>query len=714
MKNLFVVILFSLLFSTADAQIVSVRNSNGVTFDYIDTITKKIISNYSYDQASSFVEGMARVNRNGLFGFINTKGEEVISCKYIHANDFSEGLVSVSIGTQEITENTIWVRDEKYGVIDKTGQKIIPFEFLEFDNFKNGIARARDLATRKWGWVDNKGKWNIIPKFEYAADFNDLGMAMVVVDNQSKGYINRQGNFVINPVYYELGDFIDGIAIAKNWGQKEKYNGKYGYINSKGETIVPFIYDKVEGFSENLALVGKRNIKGELKFGFIDKKGVEQITLKYEYAHSFSNGMAFVKQNSKYGWINKIGKYVISNVYDIAEDFRIPEDERGFWIISREASQQKYNSAIVSKDGFWGVIDISGKEILQLVYDSIAKSINGYIAIKNGSKMFFEISGKKNNGEKIMNSTKSNSVFNPDHNHTLHDGTGSSVSKLKDITWRRTLIGEFISGVSTCKLGAIKVSMNGKKYGIIYDSGEIFSRFDYDSIKAIALYSDINCGIVGYKKDKLYILTSSKLPYGNIDTAITISTDYSIIENYYEYTFHPSNLIRVKKGEGYGVIYIKDEKIQELVKPIFQDIGMLPCFSYKKNNYGLVPVKQNGVWGFVDPVSGQIKIPCQYQNVGGFNDRDESGFCQVKKNNKWGIINEKGVPISPIMYDDALCYANGLCAVKKDGKWGFINEYGSVVTPCIYESVEIHYEWSSCVKLNKMEIVVDEHGNWMY
>ena len=68
MKNLFVVILFSLLFSTADAQIVSVRNSNGVTFDYIDTITKKIISNYSYDQASSFVEGMARVNRNGLFG----------------------------------------------------------------------------------------------------------------------------------------------------------------------------------------------------------------------------------------------------------------------------------------------------------------------------------------------------------------------------------------------------------------------------------------------------------------------------------------------------------------------------------------------------------------------------------------------------------------------------------------------------------------------
>jgi WG containing repeat len=711
MKKLLGLIVSMSLLSAYAQNIIPVRNANVETYDYIDTITKKIISKYSYDQASPFSEGMALVNRNGLFGFINTSGEEVIQCKYIHANDFSEGLASVSIGIQEITESTIWIKDEKYGAIDKKGQKIIPFKFREIARFKNGIARASDLTTQNWGWIDTIGVWNIDPQFRSGEDFNELGMAKVSVIKKSNndsfdayGYINKKGKFVILPIYYQLSAIEAGIALAKTIGGKYFSDGNYGFINQVGETIVPFKYDVAEMYSGNLALVGKKNNLGEMRYGFIDKSGFEQISLQFEYAHSFLNELAFVKQNRRFGWINNTGKYVIPNVYDMAEDFRFPEDERNGWI-DPEAGQRKYNSAIVSKDSFWGVLDISGKEILPVIYDSMVKSRNGFTTKKNESKMFFDLSGKKTNSLGLN--------YQPGYApYRRNADTFLSVNRFKNIPRGRNLIGEFISDYS--KLGVIKVSSSGKKYGIIYDNGKFFSKFDYDSIKTIAADLDINCGLVGYKKGKLYILTASNLPYGNTDTAIINSTDYSLIENYNEFSLDASNLIRVKKGDGYGVIYIKDEKIQELVKPIFQDIGMLPCFSYKKNNYGLVPVKQNGVWGFVDPVSGQIKIPCQYQNVGGFNDRDESGFCQVKKNNKWGIINEKGVPISPIMYDDALCYAHGLCAVKKDGKWGFINEFGSEVTPCLFNWVTIHYEWESLVKLNKMEIVIDEHGNWIY
>ena len=69
-----------------------------------------------YDDVWTFSEGLAKVKRNGKWGFINTKGEEVIPCKYddiyYHSNGnrvyFLDGLALVRIG-------------DKCGFVDKEG-----------------------------------------------------------------------------------------------------------------------------------------------------------------------------------------------------------------------------------------------------------------------------------------------------------------------------------------------------------------------------------------------------------------------------------------------------------------------------------------------------------------------------------------------------------------------------------------------------------------
>ena len=75
---------------------------------------------WEFDGVGSFNEGFARVKKDGKYGYINTKGEQAIECKFDDACDFSEGFAGVS-------------KDGKCGYINTKGCPVI------FDESKNEI-----------------------------------------------------------------------------------------------------------------------------------------------------------------------------------------------------------------------------------------------------------------------------------------------------------------------------------------------------------------------------------------------------------------------------------------------------------------------------------------------------------------------------------------------------------------------------------------------
>ena len=120
---------------------------------------------WEFDGVGSFNEGFARVKKDGKYGYINTKGEQAIECKFDDACDFSEGFAGVS-------------KDGKCGYINTKGCPVI------FDESKNEIEvfdKAIDRSNNtfylsrlgdKFGLLDEK--FNVIIKNRIYSKFEVL------------------------------------------------------------------------------------------------------------------------------------------------------------------------------------------------------------------------------------------------------------------------------------------------------------------------------------------------------------------------------------------------------------------------------------------------------------------------------------------------------------------------------------------------------------
>ncbi|HEX6428576.1 MAG TPA: WG repeat-containing protein, partial [Niastella sp.] len=112
---------------------------------YFDVAGNEVLSfSNKYESYGNFTEGLARVMRNGKWGFINKFGEEAIPPQFHYTDEFSEGRAIV--------------RNEKelHGVIDEQGNLVIDYQFLALTNFEKGYAKFGDLKT--WGLIDKAGK----------------------------------------------------------------------------------------------------------------------------------------------------------------------------------------------------------------------------------------------------------------------------------------------------------------------------------------------------------------------------------------------------------------------------------------------------------------------------------------------------------------------------------------------------------------------------
>ncbi|MCL2109905.1 MAG: WG repeat-containing protein [Oscillospiraceae bacterium] len=192
-------------------------------YGFIDK-TGEIAIPFNYNWLYSFSDGLAvgynyyDDEYNPIHGVINKLGEVVIPFEYDYIGDFSEGLMAFK-------------KDGEYGYMDETGQVVISRVHKEMRisfsrgplfPFNNGFAVVHNMVTaepernimdmssyEKWGVIDKAGNEVIPLKYDYISSFND-GLAVALVGHADFYHNYFSGEWTILQID---GDIIRELTI---------------------------------------------------------------------------------------------------------------------------------------------------------------------------------------------------------------------------------------------------------------------------------------------------------------------------------------------------------------------------------------------------------------------------------------------------------------------------------------------------------------------
>ncbi|GAA0178432.1 hypothetical protein SH2C18_14900 [Clostridium sediminicola] len=250
-----------------------------------------------------------------------------------------------------------------------------------------------------YGFMDKNGQTVIEPKYKAVTPFYE-GIACVKDINDYEYLIDKNDNKICDIDGFYTGTY-DGLwhiqkenkngCIDKNgeWIIEPKFNNrldfseelaaaelnnKWGYIDRFGEWVIEPKFDSGFEFAENLSAV---EIKG--KWGYIDKNRDWAIEPKFDKAFGFSEGIAHVELDGKRGYIDNKGEWVIN-----PQSMPMREFKNGY--------------AQIYENNKVGIINSKGEVIVETKYDDIYISAedNGWFIFKqNDLYGVFSVTGEE-------------------------------------------------------------------------------------------------------------------------------------------------------------------------------------------------------------------------------------------------------------------------------------------------------------------------------
>ena len=421
-------------------------------------------------------------------------------------------------------------------------------------------------------------------------------------------------------------------------------------------------------------------------------------------------GYYAIYENEKWGVINGEGKTVIEPIYD--EMIVIPDKAKDVFVVTyqvnyeNETYQSKainsknkelftdyekveavinydkqndlfyYSNCLkVEKDGKYGLIDLSGKQLMDCLYEDITPIpylTNSLITIKDGKQGLIS-----NTGAVIINNEYAE-----------------------------------IQGITESYEDGYIVKNEQQKAGVIGANKKVLVPVEYDAIL------DVHSGnlYAAIKEEKTYIVDSATGSTTEISTSeiqsidgddiifskdgkyglLTLAGETKLEAKYQELQHTFSNYYIAKLDDKYGIIDSDGNtklefQYQSLVYR--KDADFFEGSTEGNMNSDLIDrnfqVKLSGIVSEVNLIDGYMKVRMgteyHYYNFK-FEEKKNTELLSshtlflAKKDGKYGFVNKDGIVVVNYLYDDATEQNQyGYAAVKKDGKWGAIDSKGNIV-----------------------------------
>ncbi len=414
-------------------------------------------------------------------------------------------------------------------------------------------------------------------------------------------------------------------------------DSKWGVINNKGDKLSNISYDEMVIIPDST-------------------KNIFIVTYDVDY----TNGTFKTKA------INEKNEQLFSNYTNVSA------------LVNYDTSNKVwYNNEVLKfeRDGKYGLIDFSGKEVLPANYEDIS----------------------------TMQGIEKTLILTKDGKYGLYNSVSKTV--FADTTY--TSVAPF---GKTYNDGYIVKNENGK-YGILGSEGKIILDATHDKIMKVSgndkyvvqdgvktkLISKDGTTILETGFDEIIEIDGDNLvikkagKYGIINT-----TGETLIDPAFDYLENCFGDYYIAKTAGnYGVIKLnKDICIEIKYKDIKyrNDIASLICENedYTSDIYNReLKFVLTGTISKVDSEKGYIRARVgneykyynlQYQEITNKEALKNNTLFLVKENGKYGYVNKDGQKVVDCIYDDAQEQNQyGFCAVNKDGKWGVLQQNGSIL-----------------------------------
>lgn len=287
---------------------------DGNTTWLINKKGEKVVKLPGVVRVSNFVDGVAAgvvivqkgYSKYSKVVYVNTKGQlifpnlsEVMKGDLKTPRPLRDGLAAYYSYTKQL-----------YGFRDKNGKVIIAPEYVDVQDFSDGMAAVKQ-GDGKWGFIDVTGNMVVSPKFTNEPSFFSEGYAVVKKKDGTRCFIDKQGNVVHDNLQDAL-PFHNGHAFASY----PQYRGFYTIGKDFKPTSVIKYDDKnfhemspkpIIDFGEDMILYKHKS--------FMSPLGDELMYASLVYM--FSDGLAICHadiegfNDSVIGYINKKGEYLV-------------------------------------------------------------------------------------------------------------------------------------------------------------------------------------------------------------------------------------------------------------------------------------------------------------------------------------------------------------------------------------------------------------------
>lgn len=402
-----------------------------------------------YEDVSLFENGIAKVYRDGKEGFINCSGELLFDPqiltdrKYSEVGSFTDGLCMVS--AMPVLERDFVSRNHGYnnpgiwGFVDTRGKEVIKPQYVFAENFQHGTAivakgewvfdpedfiyTAEDI---RWGVIDKNG--NVIVPFNYShikrvsLDGRIFAVCCPAEGKDKWGVADSDGNLLVKPVFGNISEVCDGLAVFSDTAYSDEdyeYNLFGLYDIGKKEVAIKPKYYRVS-FEENgyFKVEALKNVR--YTETFIDRNGKELFKSEFSFiatwCYPYKVGITDVRPK-RYGFIDRDGKVLFLSEENKQTDGIDWGKRRAVYtdlktcgkylcdFSGNELTEHIYTSITgfenplltvnIRTNGVSrkGLIDADGNTVVDLLYDRIEwlGDNSGYIAATERKKEIFKL-----------------------------------------------------------------------------------------------------------------------------------------------------------------------------------------------------------------------------------------------------------------------------------------------------------------------------------